>query len=437
MKLDDAFELKRSVEKAFGKPVQKQEEVAQLKEDIFSTTNKTIGFNTLRRFFDFLPKTAPSIKTLNTLSNYAGYTNYTTFSKKTHINDAWFQWLHLHEIETKDTLNEEDIRFLLHLKTHNKEYDLYLISLLKSYVMRRNFTALYDLFSINELFTLPINKLLKIANITGLLLRNIPLEDLPAAIKLAETKLFRETVIYFMIDYSNLYGHYGAFLQAAIQHEVKEEHQLFLKLITSYALFLKGKKIKSILYNAIPTTFFPALQGRYFAHQILTSSTSKQEEIIKFCLSTGIHKNDIVMFFLEIIPALIIKKRIDLIALILETNYEDLFNLYDWNLKNCENIYLISETLVAIEEGNYLKAKNHLAFVDEEKSIYDYKEYFHVFYLIANYHIVKNTSKTTTETQSIALEFTALIKKLGFHYFNVAFLKTYFDNTPTTGATAT
>ena len=436
MKSINDIELIKHVEKEFGKPIQSTAELHQLKEDVYSVTKKSIGFNTLRRFFGFLPKTTANATTLNTLSNYIGFLNHTTFLKHTHINDAWFQWLRLQEMEVKDNLTKDDLRFLLQLKLHNKDYVLYFISLLKSLILRRNFNTLYFIFSVKELFLLSGNNIAKISNTIGLLFRSLTIKEIKKATKLAELKLFRETVLYFMIDYSSLYGYYGVFLHEAVKHEKKKEHQLFLKLMINYALFLNGKKTPLVLEKPMLRDVYPVLHGRYVAHQILTStSVEQEEEIIKTCLASTINKEDIMLFYIEIIPALIIQQRVDLMALILDSNYEYLFNLQYWNNKDCENIYLIAEALVAIEKGNYLDAKNHLKFVDKERSVYDYREYVHVFYLIANYHIAKNTSKTTIS--SIEQEFKALIKKLGFHYFNLAFLKKYFDSTRTTGTTAT
>ena len=65
-------------------------ELKRLMEEIEILTNETIGFNTLRRLFGFLPKTKPSIKTLNTLSRFLGFSSYSTYLNDKSIYDDWY-----------------------------------------------------------------------------------------------------------------------------------------------------------------------------------------------------------------------------------------------------------------------------------------------------------------------------------------------------------
>jgi hypothetical protein len=62
-------DLKQKVAAKFGRPIRSLADIKDLKEDVFKFINYSIGFNTLRRFYGFLPTTKPSRNTLNYLSN--------------------------------------------------------------------------------------------------------------------------------------------------------------------------------------------------------------------------------------------------------------------------------------------------------------------------------------------------------------------------------
>ena len=65
--------FKRKIEYKFGNEISVAADVKLLKEDIYLKTGKTIGYNTLRRLYGFLPENKHSRNTLNLLSTYLGW----------------------------------------------------------------------------------------------------------------------------------------------------------------------------------------------------------------------------------------------------------------------------------------------------------------------------------------------------------------------------
>ena len=89
--------------------------VAELKllmDEIEILTNESIGFNTLRRLFGFLPKTKPSIKTLNTLSKFLSFSSYSAYLNDKSIYDDWYFNQQLLRIKLSNQLIDKDIRFI-------------------------------------------------------------------------------------------------------------------------------------------------------------------------------------------------------------------------------------------------------------------------------------------------------------------------------------
>lgn len=72
--------LKKKVKEKFGRELIKSVECELLSKEIFAITKKSIGSNTLRRFFGFLDHDfSTSLNTLNTLSEYIDYDNWHSF----------------------------------------------------------------------------------------------------------------------------------------------------------------------------------------------------------------------------------------------------------------------------------------------------------------------------------------------------------------------
>ena len=95
-------------------------ELKLLMDEIEILTDESIGYNTLRRLFGFLPNTKPSTKTLNTLSKFLGFSSYSAYLNDKSIYDDWYFNQQLLRIKLSNQLNGKDIKFINSGIIHSK-----------------------------------------------------------------------------------------------------------------------------------------------------------------------------------------------------------------------------------------------------------------------------------------------------------------------------
>ena len=83
-------QLKQEIYQKLGFEIRRQADVRYLHQCIVYENNLTIGFNTLRRFFVFLPERAPQLQTLEVLAQYLGYKSYSRFLNFINKDQNWF-----------------------------------------------------------------------------------------------------------------------------------------------------------------------------------------------------------------------------------------------------------------------------------------------------------------------------------------------------------
>ena len=69
-------QLKQEINQKLGFEIQRQTDLRYLHQSIVLEKKLTIGFNTLRRFFGFLPEKTPQLKTMEVLAQFLGYGSY-------------------------------------------------------------------------------------------------------------------------------------------------------------------------------------------------------------------------------------------------------------------------------------------------------------------------------------------------------------------------
>ena len=72
-------QLKQDINQKLGFEIRRQADVRYLHQAIVLENNFKIGFNTLRRFFGFLPAGAPQLQTLEVLAKFLGHASYSDF----------------------------------------------------------------------------------------------------------------------------------------------------------------------------------------------------------------------------------------------------------------------------------------------------------------------------------------------------------------------
>jgi hypothetical protein len=73
--------IQRLINNKIGFTLKSPAEFEQLSNNIFKTTGKILGVNTLKRLFGKLPDVNPSETTLNIIAEYLGYSNWDVLKK--------------------------------------------------------------------------------------------------------------------------------------------------------------------------------------------------------------------------------------------------------------------------------------------------------------------------------------------------------------------
>ena len=410
--------LKENIERKFGSRVEDVATLKRLLVSINKNSDLALSYNTLRRFFGFLPATKPNINTLNSLSQYLGFKDFYAFSNQFHFPN-WENWLYVLRLKQQDEITSDVIPALNH-QLHNEYFALYFIDLATHFFNQKNKNACLILFEV-EIDKMIRSEHLKICLAVGLVMRRFYKKDKAFIISLLKSPRFRRTVVYNFIDYTSFNLGYLELIEASIRIEKEAEHLLFLNLLNSYAAFLNGEPRAALdLSKSYDLTgIYPIVQGRYYANLLCNSEAEEQETIFEELLifSKTTNRSE---FFFELIPTILLLRRIDWIAIIFDKYHEEIFEINEFNKLTHSGILQVAQALLSIKKGKYKRANNALKQVNAYLAFDSYIDYIMLFSLIAQYHL-KEEQKTTKE------EYIKLANKLGFKLFSVEFLEHYFE----------
>jgi hypothetical protein len=203
--------LQKKIESKFGRPIRSLSNLKDLKEDIFKFTNYSIGFNTLRRFYGFLPTTKPSRNTLNYLSKYVGFENYSSFTNGYKLDKVWYNWDQINNIILKKSLEEKDINWLVQ-RRKSEHYYMYLTYLICSYIDTKKTKYLNTIFSHSPLFEVDRKEFAKISTTISKKLKSFSNENLKWISNFLKYESFRNLMLYSYVDVDTLNAYYGYLL---------------------------------------------------------------------------------------------------------------------------------------------------------------------------------------------------------------------------------
>ncbi|MFT6936635.1 MAG: hypothetical protein ACJA1N_000934 [Saprospiraceae bacterium] len=411
--------LKENIERKFGSKIDNVATLKRLLASINKNSDLELSYNTLRRLFDFLPSTKPNINTLNSLSQYLGFMDFHSFSNQFHFPN-WETWLYVLRLKQQAQITTAVIP-ILNRQLNNKYFSLYFIDLATHFINQRNRNACLILFEV-EIDKITRSEQLKICLALGLILRKFYKKDENFIISLLNNGRFRRTVVYNFIDYSSFNIGYMELIEASILIEKEAEHLLFLNLLKSYAAFLNGESKEKLglskSYNL--QGIYPIVQGRYYAN-LLYSSTVAEQQIIFDQLLIHSEKANKSEFFFELIPTILLLKRLDWISILFSKYFKEIFEINEFNKLTHLVILQVAQALLYIKEKNYKSAANELKKVNPYLAFDSYIDYIILFSLIAKYHL-KEEPETAKE------EYLKLVNKLGFKLFSLAFLENYFED---------
>ncbi|MGK0389272.1 MAG: hypothetical protein ACI94Y_002012 [Maribacter sp.] len=409
--------LKEKVERKFGSQIKDVATLKILLASINKNSDLELSYNTLRRFFGFLPITKPNINTLNSLSQYLGFKTFYSFSNQFHFPN-WEIWLYVLRLKQQEKITEEVIHFF-NRQLQNQYFALHFIDVITHFFYQRNIAACLSLFEV-EIDKIIRTEQLKICLALGIVLRQFYEKDKAFIFSLLGNDQFRRTVVYNFIDYSYFNWGYMELIEQSIQIEKEEEHLVFLNLLRNYYAFLNSQEKQTftlpVSYDL--KTLYPIVQGRYYANQLYSKSTDEQDAIFEQLL-IGCEGVNICEFFFELIPTVLLLRRIDWIEIIFSKYYEEIFEINDFNLLTHLGIFQIAQALLSIKEGNPKRAESELNKVNIQLAFDSYIDYIQLFSLIAHYHLKK-------EKTAIKREYIELADKLGFRVFSLDLLEDYF-----------
>lgn len=410
--------LKEGVERKFGSPIKEVATLKILLRSIHKNADIELSYNTLRRFFGFLTPTKPNINTLNSLSQYLGFKNFYSFSNQLHFPN-WETWLYVLRLKQQDNITKNAIRFI-NAQLQNEYIAFYLIDLATHFFNQRNRIAFLMLFEA-EIDKITRSEQLRICVALGIILRPLYQKDKTFILSLIESPQFRRIVVYNFVDYPSFNQGYMDLIERSISLEQEEHYLLFLNVLSTYHSFLNGRP-KAFL--SLPKSYnlkniSPIVQGRYFANQLYSSAADQQEEVFDQLLITCKNLNKCEFFF-ELIPTILLLKRMDWIAIIFSKHYEEIFEINEFNRLTHLGIFQIAQALLSIREGSFKNAKSELEKVNTYLAFDSYIEYITIFSFIAKYHLAE-------EKSVIKAQYIALSSKLGFKVFSLSLLEHYFD----------
>jgi hypothetical protein len=410
--------LKENIERRFGSRIDNVATLKRLLVSINRNSDLELSYNTLRRFFGFLPSTKPNINTLNSLSQYLGFNDFHAFSNQFHFPD-WETWLYVLRLKQQEQITDEVIP-ILNRQLHNEYFSLYFIDLATHFLNQKNRNACLILFEVN-IDKIVRSEQLKICLALGLVLRQFYKKDKAFIISLLNSALFRRTVVYNFIDYTSFNLGYIELITEAIQIEKEAEHLLFLNLLNNYYAFLNGqpKKALGLSKSYDLQGIYPIVQGRYYANLLYSSTAHKQESIFEQLL-IQCEKTNKSEFFFELIPTILLLKRLDWIAIIFNKYHEEIFEINEFNKLTHLGILQVAQALLYIKNGRYKRAAGELKKVNAYLAFDSYIDYITLFSLIPKYHL-KEEQEATKE------EYVQLANRVGFKIFSVDFLENYFE----------
>lgn len=405
------------IQKKSGITVESVRDIKNLKEEIEASIGVQIGYNTLRRLFGFLPKTVPSSATLNILSKYLGFTSYSNYINNKANYDEWYFQIKMLRLQLNENALEENelIRFNASLQNEN---NIIAVANHVCFLIEKNkIDSLIVFFTFFDYQKLSDSALTKFALLTTFSFYKLETKVALNIYKvLISFESFRNSGPLCFIDYSHLNGYYLEVIKMINKCNANESDFLFTSLMAFYQKFYSNEDFSAVLID-LPQkseSLYPVLLGRYYGYKILR--TEKTDASLENTIKKELKTTQPHLFLIEIVPALVLKEEYDFLNSIIDTYYEELFEVDRWSSKSAVANYLIGIASVNINTGNLKAAKNNLAFVELDKIELAYTDYITLFYYLTKiklYFYEKDLHKVN-ENYSLLK---TLATKIGFYKF--------------------
>ena len=410
--------LKKEITKKIKREIKNRGDCVFLSNAIFEILEIEISYNTIRRFYNLLPSTKPSIKTFNTLAQFIGYKNYIDFTQ----NYKYKKRNNITEIIYK-TVSENKSKEIINLvnKTKNSSEDFIsiVIILIRELWHFENFKLIDQIFNLKALNfdSFSYDEVLKLGNSIGLLIRK---KSKIEPILLNNTN-FLECVFLIFVDYSSLNKYYGSSLIIINKNNTKNNITLFTRAVLGFRNFLNNEDI-SIIPNKLTEKkqLHPILKGRLLSLKLLSADPKKRLGILNTYHKSLLIKGNITSHYYELFTTSILLKNIEIMSFIISRITLKVEFYYQKTHLNSFFLMCLFYYKLTGDLENETKFVKSFKLSECRDS---YKEFISLIHLIYLY----NSTTTSSNKKKIKIKYQSLSKKLNYSYFSEDFLLKYFD----------
>ena len=410
--------LKKEITKKIKREIKNRGDCVFLSNAIFEILEIEISYNTIRRFYNLLPSTKPSIKTFNTLAQFIGYKNYIDFTQ----NYKYKKRNNITEIIYK-TVSENKSKEIINLvkKTKNSSEDFIsiVIILIRELWHFENFKLIDQIFNLKALNfdSFSYDEVLKLGNSIGLLIRK---KSKIEPILLNNTN-FLECVFLIFVDYSSLNKYYGSSLIIINKNNTRNNITLFTRAVLGFRNFLSNEDI-SIIPNKLTEKkqLHPILKGRLLSLKLLSADPKKRLGILNTYHKSLLIKGNITSHYYELFTTSILLKNIEIMSFIISRITLKVEFYYQKTHLNSFFLMCLFYYKLTGDLENETKFVKSFKLSECRDS---YKEFISLIHLIYLY----NGTTTSSNKKKIKIKYQSLSKKLNYSYFSEDFLLKYFD----------
>lgn len=410
--------LKKEIAKKIKREIKGRGDCIFLSNAIFEILDIDISYNTIRRFYNLLPSTNPSIKTLNTLAQFIGYRNYIDFTQ----NFKYKEKINLTEIIYKSVAennNEEIVNFVNKSKKSSEDFISLVIILIRELWHNGNYRLINRIFNLKALNfdSFSYDEVLKLGNSIGLLIRKKnKLHPL-----LLNNINFLDCVFLIFVDYSSLNKYYGDALEIIKKNNIRYDITLFSTSVLEFRNFINNVELENLNINRLyKKQLHSILIGRLLSLKLLSLDSNKTLGILNAHHKSLTLKDNLINHYYELFTTSILLKNLEIMYFLISRITQKVEFYYQKTHLNSFYLMCLFYYKLTGDIENETKILKSFKLSDSRHS---YEEFINLIYLIYLY----DSTTTKTTKMNIRTRYKSLNKKLNYPYFSEDLLLNYFN----------
>ena len=410
--------LKKEIAKKIKREIKSSGDCIFLSNAIFEILDIDISYNTIRRFYNLLPSTNPSIKTLNTLAQFIGYRNYIDFTQ----NFKYKEKINLTEIIYKsvsENNNEEIVNFVNKSKKSSEDFISLVIILIRELWHNGNYRLINRIFNLKALNfdSFSYDEVLKLGNSIGLLIRKKnKLHPL-----LLNNINFLDCVFLIFVDYSSLNKYYGDALEIIKKNNIRYDITLFSTSVLEFRNFINNVELENLNTNRLyKKQLHSILIGRLLSLKLISLDSNKTLGILNAHHKSLTLKDNLINHYYELFTTSILLKNLEIMNFLISRITQKVEFYYQKTHLNSFYLMCLFYYKLSGDIENETKILKSFKLSDSRHS---YEEFINLIYLIYLY----DSTTTKTTKMNIRTRYKSLNKKLNYPYFSEDLLLNYFN----------